>query len=134
MTDRASAEGLRAEYGETAMDGPNTHKMDAPFDVTSWTVIPTTRDVPSDDGRRMEPRNEWWHIPTFVVEAIEDAALRDTGPRPDNGIDAAFAFLRKRLVGTPPNVDMEDAWMASLLDEAEALARLSTPRTETPDD
>lgn len=41
----------------------------------------------------------------------------------DPGLREALAFLRKRLVGTPPNVDMEDAWMASLLDEAEQIGR-----------
>ena len=36
---------------------------------------------------------------------------------------AALNFLRKRLVGVPPNVDSEDVWMASMLDEAEAVGR-----------
>lgn len=47
----------------------------------------------------------------------------------DDALAAAIAFLRKRLVSTPPNVDMEDVWFASLLDEAEAVGRaaLATP-------
>lgn len=62
-----------AGFGET-MDGPNTHKMDAPSDVTSWTVIPTTRNVVADDGRGMTLRDEWWHVPTFVADAIQNAS------------------------------------------------------------
>jgi len=50
-------------------DGPNTYKMPAPSDVTSWTVIQTTRNVVNDDGRGMTLRDEWWHVPTFVVRA-----------------------------------------------------------------
>lgn len=44
-------------------------------------------------------------------------------PTLDEGLREALAFLRKRLVGTPPNVDAEDVWMASVLDEAEAVGR-----------
>ena len=72
MTEPAPSETtLSAEYGETSMDGPNSHKMDAPYDVMNWTVILTTREVPTADGRDMETRNEWWHVPTFVLEAAE---------------------------------------------------------------
>lgn len=69
-------------FGEM-MGGPNTHKMDAPSDVTSWTVIPTTRNVVADDGRGMTLRDEWWHVPTLVVEEIErTAAALSTTPAP----------------------------------------------------
>ena len=69
-------------FGEAAMDGPNTHRMDAPSDVTSWTVIPTTRNVVTDDGRDMTLRDEWWHVPTFVVDEIERAVRAATPEEP----------------------------------------------------
>ncbi len=60
-----------------ATDGPHTYKMDVPSDVTAFAVIQTTRNVVNDDGRGMTLRDEWWHIPTFVVDAIE-AEARET--------------------------------------------------------
>lgn len=102
--------------------GPNTHRMDAPADVTEWTVIPTTRNVVTDDGRGMTLRDEWWEVPSFVVAEIERTDATPASEPPAD-LRAALDFLRKRLVGTPPNVDMEDAYMASLLDEAEAVGR-----------
>lgn len=53
------------------------------------------------------------------------AATRDSEGR---GLDAAMAFLRRRLVGSPPNVDGEDVYFASLLDEAEAVGRAARLR------
>jgi hypothetical protein len=70
------------------MDGPNTHRMDAPADVTAWAVIPTTRNVVTDDGRNMTLRDEWWHIPTFVVDEIERAALAAARSEAPGELDA----------------------------------------------
>ena len=58
-----------------------------------------------------------------------------TDPTPDP-LREALTFLRRRLVGTPPDVDAGDVWMASLLDEAEAIGRAalrSTPAAPQPD-
>jgi hypothetical protein len=80
---------LPTEYGITAMYGPNTHKMDAPSDVTGWAVIRTTRNVVADDGRGFTLRDEWWHIPTFVVDEIER-----TAPRPSSLRDRLRSWFR----------------------------------------
>ena len=56
---------------ELQQRGPHTHRMDAPHDVTTWTVIHTTRLVVADGGRGMVLRDEWWELPLFVVAAIE---------------------------------------------------------------
>jgi hypothetical protein len=59
-------------------------------------------------------------------ELIRDAAAT---PSPDTGagLRVAFAYLRKHLVGTPPNVDGEDAWIAGRIDEAEQIALRALP-------
>ena len=77
---------FQSGFGVAQMDAPNTHKMDAPSDVTSWTVIPTTRNAVNEDGRGMNLRDEWWHIPTFVVEEIERLALVETDTDRDTPI------------------------------------------------
>jgi hypothetical protein len=58
------------------------------------------------------------------IAHVDDlAALHAEQEARARGLDAAITFLRKRLVGVPPNVDGEDMWFASLLDEAEAKGR-----------
>ena len=45
----------------------------------------------------------------------------------ERALAAAIGHLRRHLVGTPPNVDGEDAWTAGLLAEAEAVGRAAVP-------
>jgi hypothetical protein len=85
--------------------GPYVHRMDAPSDVTGWAVIKTTRQVVKDDGRGMTLRDEWWEVPTFVVDAIErEAATTPDGrarlalaqPAEPSGLRAAIERARRQ--------------------------------------
>jgi hypothetical protein len=82
-------------------DGPNTHKMDAPSDVTNWTTIKTTRPVVTDDRRGMTVRDEWWHVPTFVVAALRSQPIQE--PRPDlrERFDDIIRRLDEPKLGNP---------------------------------
>ena len=71
--------------------------------------------------------------------ALYDAALRDTGPRPDSGgnIDALLAEADRRV--TALQYDVKNARMRQGIGMGagiyrDVIARLSTPRTETSDD
>ena len=114
-----------------AMDGPHTHRMDAPSDVTSWTVIPTTRNVVNDGGGGMTLRDEWWHIPTFVVEAIEADAARAEAPRADANLREALKAVFH--VAVQPFNPMQDEAPESWWDEkAEQVGALLTrPSSES---
>ena len=109
MTDRASAEGLREALDETLR----------PYLLTTGLVTPSTYEKLLD-GAAMR------------LTVHHDAALRDTGSRPDSGIDPkrldAARYSRTRTHGyhTHPTGMACPEYVVG-----QCAFALSTPRTET---
>lgn len=113
--------------------GPNTHRMDAPLDVTTWTVIRTTRNVVNSDGTGMEQRDEWWEVPSFVVAALAAPSTPEPSA-PRAKVEQAFEEAMRRNVRSPEEgADSIDATIGSALIDFRSLvldALRAAPSTE----
>jgi len=108
--------------------GPNHHRMEAPNDVTMWTIIRTTREVVTDDGRGMTLRDEWWDVPTFVIDAAVAAGVTLAPTPPDALREAARAAVEPhlmRIVNRTKPMDQAEG-LAILADLDAALAAMDT--------